>query len=70
MGEAVVVSETLERWWPLTAEDIDEKNLEYALKNVACNNLETRIKVTRSTPSGPLIPLDNLQLERYASLYI
>ncbi|KAI9763120.1 MAG: Bifunctional dehydrogenase and ferrochelatase [Geoglossum simile] len=47
----------------LMSGDIDEKNLEYARKNVALNNLQPRIRIIQSIPSGPLIPLDSLQLE-------
>ncbi|KAI9777181.1 MAG: hypothetical protein M1839_009024 [Geoglossum umbratile] len=44
-------------------EDIDEKNLEYANKNVALNGFQSRIKIIPSMPGNPLIPLDNLRLE-------
>ncbi|KFH45172.1 Methyltransferase-like protein-like protein [Hapsidospora chrysogenum ATCC 11550] len=43
--------------------DIDEKNLEYARKNVKLNDLEARIKVVSRKPDAQLIPLDDLGIE-------
>lgn len=40
--------------------DIDEKNLEYARKNVKLNDLEVRIKVVSRKPDDQLMPLDDL----------
>ena len=45
--------------------DVDEKNLEYARKNILANSLQTRIRPVKTTSSGPLIPLDTLGINRY-----
>lgn len=46
--------------------DIDDKNLQYALKNVSQNGLESRIRVIKTEPSDPLIPLGTvIPLDRY-----
>ena len=50
--------------WRLIATDIDAKNLEFAERNIALNNLQNRIRLYPSTPEGPLIPLDNLGIDR------
>lgn len=44
--------------------DIDEKNLEWARRNVSQNGLESRINIVKTEQSGPLIPLTQLGLER------
>ncbi|KAL9607676.1 MAG: hypothetical protein Q9167_007436 [Letrouitia subvulpina] len=50
--------------WRFAATDIDEKNLEFARKNVISNNLTARIKLQQTELFKPLIPLDTLGLER------
>ena len=44
--------------------DIDDKNLEHARRNVARNGLQARIRPVRTTAEGPLLPLDELGLDR------
>lgn len=46
--------------------DIDDKNIQFAQNNVSKNGLEPRIRVIKTEPSAPLIPLDTrISLERY-----
>ncbi|KAJ5927118.1 hypothetical protein N7516_008891 [Penicillium verrucosum] len=40
--------------------DIDSNNIRTSQHNVALNNLESRIQVVHSDPTGPLFPLDKL----------
>ena len=47
--------------------DIDTDNLANARNNVQQNELGGRIKVLDSALEGPLLPLDNLRIERYGS---
>ncbi|KAI9819314.1 MAG: hypothetical protein M1832_004019 [Thelocarpon impressellum] len=49
--------------WMFAGTDVDEKSLQYARENIARNGLETRVKLVRSEPDSPLIPLDLLGLE-------
>ncbi len=44
--------------------DIDEKNLQYAHKNVLANDLKDRIRVVQRTASQSLVLLDDLRIER------
>ncbi len=44
--------------------DIDEWSLQYARKNVACNKLQSNIRLRKSSPDGPLIPLDLFRFDR------
>jgi 23S rRNA A1618 N6-methylase RlmF len=54
--------------WKLIGTEIDDKSLSYALRNVKTNGLESRIRVLKSDPDGPLIPAQLLEnVERYAS---
>lgn len=46
-------------------EDIDDKNLHYAQKNIVENKFQSRIRPLRTKPDGSLIPLAELGLERY-----
>ncbi|KAJ9194279.1 hypothetical protein DTO164E3_7385 [Paecilomyces variotii] len=51
--------------WKFVATDVDEQNIESARRNVQQNKLESRIKVIRTIPEGPLIDLDQrLEVER------
>ncbi|KAJ9295376.1 hypothetical protein DTO271G3_6199 [Paecilomyces variotii] len=51
--------------WKFVATDVDEQNIESARRNVQQNKLESRIKVVRTRPEGPLIDLDQtLEVER------
>lgn len=43
--------------------DIDEKNLEYASKNVTINNLQHYIDVVSRKTTDPLIPIDDLGIK-------
>ncbi|KAI9849376.1 MAG: hypothetical protein M1838_000181 [Thelocarpon superellum] len=52
------------RKWIFAGTDIDEKSIRYAQENVARNSLKSRIKIVKTTPSGPLLPLDMIGLER------
>lgn len=45
--------------------DIDEKSLQYAKQNVEDNNFQQRIKLLQTKVNGPLLPLDELGLQRY-----
>lgn len=53
----------------LIGPDIDEKNLEYAKRNVKLNSLQDRIMLYASTSSGSLIPLDAMRLDQYVSYH-
>jgi 23S rRNA (adenine1618-N6)-methyltransferase len=48
----------------LYATDIDDLSLQYAESNIEDNSLESRIRLHKSTPDGPLLPLDALGIER------
>ena len=45
--------------------DIDEKSIQFAKKNVQENGLQNRIKLLQTKPDEPLLPLDNMGIERY-----
>lgn len=45
--------------------DIDDESLEYARKNITSNQLKSRIKPIKTTLEGPLIPLEEIGMERY-----
>ncbi|KAI9163859.1 U6 small nuclear RNA (adenine-(43)-N(6))-methyltransferase [Paramyrothecium foliicola] len=49
-----------QRPWSFIATDIDTKSLEWAKKNVEGNDLDSRIKLVKRSPSDALIPLDDL----------
>ena len=51
--------------WRMLATDIDDKNLEYAERNIERNNLAKRIKLLPRKAEQPLIPLDELGIEKY-----
>lgn len=40
--------------------DIDPNNIRTSQHNVALNNLESRIQIIHSDPTGPLFPLEKL----------
>ena len=44
--------------------DIDERNLNFAKRNIVENNLKSRIRPLSTQPSGPLVPLDTLGINR------
>jgi len=44
--------------------DIDEKSFFYAQKNISLNGLQNRIKLLKTSPDGPLIPLDELKMQQ------
>lgn len=44
--------------------DIDEKNMNYAKRNIVQNSLKSRIRPLSTKPNDPLIPLDAFGLER------
>ncbi|KAJ5958884.1 uncharacterized protein N7479_006034 [Penicillium vulpinum] len=46
--------------WNFVATDIDLNNLRTSQHNVSLNNLESRIRIIRSDPDGPLFPLEKL----------
>ncbi|SLM34640.1 duf890 domain protein, partial [Lasallia pustulata] len=54
---------TLRSSWKFAATDIDDKSLHYARTNVARNNLTSRIRLLKTSPTDPLIPLDALGLD-------
>lgn len=45
-------------------QDIDPDNLKHAERNVRLNGLESRVQVLPRDPTDPLVPLDELKLER------
>ena len=45
--------------------DIDDKNMQYARRNIIHNNLKSRIRPLQTTTKSPLIPLDALGIERW-----
>ncbi|MCJ1249465.1 hypothetical protein MMC30_006689 [Trapelia coarctata] len=49
--------------WRFAVTDIDEKNLEYAKRNIIANGLKNRIRPLKTEPNGPLIPLDAFGLD-------
>ncbi|PSS05184.1 hypothetical protein BD289DRAFT_358234 [Coniella lustricola] len=53
-----------QRPWSFIATDIDEESLEHARANVALNDLQSRIKVVAREQTDPLIPLDDLGVDR------
>ncbi|CAI7672975.1 unnamed protein product [Penicillium palitans] len=46
--------------WDFVATDIDSNNIRTSRHNVALNNLESRIQIIHSDPTGPLFPLEKL----------
>ncbi|CRL26544.1 S-adenosyl-L-methionine dependent methyltransferase, predicted [Penicillium camemberti] len=46
--------------WNFVATDIDSNNIRTSRHNVALNNLESRIQIIHSDPTGPLFPLEKL----------
>ncbi|KAF2456843.1 hypothetical protein BDY21DRAFT_44521 [Lineolata rhizophorae] len=48
--------------WRFAATDIDQKSLKSAWGNVESNDFEDRIRLLKSNPDGPLIPLNRLGL--------
>ena len=52
----------------LTELDIDEKNLDFAKRNILANGLQSRIRPILTKPDEPFIPLDKLNLERRVSI--
>lgn len=44
--------------------EIDERSLQYARENVARNNLKTSVRLVKTKPNDPLIPLGALGLDR------
>jgi len=51
------------RAWRFAATDIDDKNLEYAKRNIVANDLRSRVRPLKTAPKDPLIPLDALGIE-------
>ena len=49
--------------WRMAGTDIDQHSFDYARRNVESNGMNKRIKLTMSTPTGPLVPLEKLKLE-------
>lgn len=45
--------------------DIDDKSLHYARANIARNNLGSHIRLLKTLPTDPLIPLDALGIDQY-----
>ncbi|KAG0156180.1 hypothetical protein PDIDSM_3357 [Penicillium digitatum] len=50
--------------WKFLATDIDSNNIRTSQHNVALNNLESRIQIVSSDPTGPLFPLEKLGRQR------
>ncbi|KAF3767237.1 hypothetical protein M406DRAFT_39337 [Cryphonectria parasitica EP155] len=51
-----------QRPWSFIATDIDADNLKHAIKNVALNSFEDRIRIVSRKPEDLLIPLEELNL--------
>ncbi|MCJ1223790.1 hypothetical protein MMC12_000433 [Toensbergia leucococca] len=49
--------------WKFAVTDIDDKNMQYARRNIIHNNLKSRIRPLQTTTKSPLIPLDALGIE-------
>jgi len=49
----------------IVIKDTDEKSLQFARQNVQINKLQQRIKLLQAKADGPLLPLDQMGLERY-----
>jgi 23S rRNA (adenine1618-N6)-methyltransferase len=50
--------------WTMCATDIDKKSFDSAARNLALNNLMTRIKLLQTTELNPLIPLAALSVDQ------
>ncbi|OAA35255.1 hypothetical protein BBO_08857 [Beauveria brongniartii RCEF 3172] len=48
-----------QRPWCFIAADIDDESLRWASKNIEQNHLQNRIKLVKSNPDGPIIPIDS-----------
>ncbi|KAM3483858.1 hypothetical protein MY8738_002755 [Beauveria namnaoensis] len=44
----------------LMSTDIDDESLRWASKNIEQNHLQNRIKLVKSNPDGPIIPIDSI----------
>ncbi|KAG8161175.1 hypothetical protein KVR01_009439 [Diaporthe batatas] len=53
-----------QRPWSFIATDVDPDNLKHAERNVQLNNLQSRVQVLPRSPADPLVPLDELNLDR------
>jgi tRNA G37 N-methylase Trm5 len=62
-GEARISRGLYERL-TCSLQDTDEKSLQYAKVNVGLNKLTSRIKLLKTDPDGPLIPLDAIGCEQ------
>ena len=49
--------------------DIDEKNLDFAKRNISQNGLTTRVRPLLTTTANPLFPLDAFKFERCADVH-
>ncbi|KUJ16479.1 DUF890 domain protein [Mollisia scopiformis] len=49
--------------WRFAGTDIDDKSLQFARQNVLENELQSRIKLLKTQPSDPLLPLDKMGFE-------
>jgi len=45
--------------------DIDARSLQCARENVARNDLKSRVRLVKTSPEEPLVPLSALGLDRY-----
>ncbi|KAF2014316.1 siroheme synthase [Aaosphaeria arxii CBS 175.79] len=50
--------------WTMCATDIDKKSFDYASRNLAINNMMTRVKLLQTLQDQPLIPLQYLAVEK------
>ncbi|OAR05821.1 hypothetical protein LLEC1_06725 [Akanthomyces lecanii] len=48
-----------QRPWYFIASDIDDESLRWAQKNIEQNHLQTQIKLVRSKPGDPIIPIES-----------
>jgi RNA methyltransferase len=57
-------------WNEINVLDIDKKSIQYAIKNVAMNNLQSRIQILTTIKEGPLLPLNLFQIDRYTTIKV
>ncbi|KFY27689.1 hypothetical protein V493_03368 [Pseudogymnoascus sp. VKM F-4281 (FW-2241)] len=50
--------------WRFACTDTDPHSLTYARQNITQNNLSNRIRLLQTEPEGPLLPLDDLGLDK------
>ncbi|KAH8594405.1 DUF890 domain protein [Bisporella sp. PMI_857] len=49
--------------WRFAATDVDDRSIEFAVKNIQDNRLQNRVRVLQTKPAGPLLPLDAFSID-------